>query len=173
MREKAHKPLECCCSSSPVSVTFGAFAAGSSNCPTPKGCLFYLAFVWPVAALAFDMKPTQALCLACYQGASVVPVDAGALCGFVGECVRGGRRFEVVVRSARSLSWITTSFVSRSWICSMGFRPGVFSRRLRVAKVFKLVLNTAEEPRHHRSEQVGHGLSASLLLAVRKPIVCQ
>lgn len=46
-----------------VSVAFGAFAAVSSSCPSSKGCLFYLAVVWPVAALAFGMQLIQALCL--------------------------------------------------------------------------------------------------------------
>jgi len=86
------------------SVAFGTLAAVSSSCPSSKGCLFYLAVVWPVAALAFGLQLIQALCLACDQGTSAVSVGAEALCGFVGCCARGRGRVEWVVGSARSLS---------------------------------------------------------------------
>ena len=110
----ADMPLECRCGSSPVSVAYGAFAAVSSSYPSSKGCLFYLAVVWPVAALAFGLQLIQALCLACDQGTSAVSVVAEALCGFVGCRARGRRRVEMVVGSAQSLSETTVSFVSRS-----------------------------------------------------------
>ena len=56
------------------SVAFGAFAAVSSSCPLSKGCLFYLAVVWPIATLAFGMQLIQALCLPCDQDTLAVLV---------------------------------------------------------------------------------------------------